>query len=655
MQNRSKRWLNNNAFSVNAVAAIAIGAMLIFSVSGFKAFADVLQADALDSSTLSVSVEKGETTDVQYWLVGNGPDGCNVDSTHKATVTLTVPSGVSASKSSFDLDKCKDGSNNNAATITFTGVTEGGPYTVNVASVSGGKSGNNGYNDGPADGLKITVTSPPPPADTTAPTVDSTDPDDDATGVAIDSDVSATFSEKIKASTLSTSTFTVGEGDDNIGGSVSLSSDGLTATFTPAVDLAYSTTYTATIKSTVTDEAGNQLGTDYTWTFTTEAAPDSIAPTTTSTLDPSSPNGQNGWYVSSPVTVTLSAEDNAGGSGVKSTTYEIDGGSAQTYSGPFTVSGDGSHTITFRSEDNNGNVETDQSVSVQIDQTKPTITGSATPAANADGWNNEDVTVAFDCQDATSDIASCEGGTTLTTETDTTGTTVTGTATDKAGNTATTNVGPIKIDKTKPTNIQFTGGQITDGSTYYFGFVPSPPTGCTAEDVLSGLDNCSVDSTNGGSAIGTHSYVANAVDNADNSDSKTLAYTVNPWTLSGYKSPVTMSPNAPTEIVWNTLKGGQTAPLKFEIFAGSTEITSTTVNNSPVGTFKTQKISCTTDPTPVEDPLDLTTTGGTTFRFDSTSGQFVQNWQTAKAPNTCYTATFTAQDGSSLTAYFKLK
>ena len=181
----------------------------------------------------------------------------------------------------------------------------------------------------------------------------------------------------------------------------------------------------------VTDEAGNQLGSDYTWTFTTEAAPDAIAPTTTATLDPSSP--VSGWYVS-PVTVTLSAEDNAGGSGVESTTYEIDGGSTQTYSGSFTISDDGSHTVTFRSKDNNGNVEADQSVSVKIDQTKPTITGSATPAANTDGWNNEDVTVAFDCQDATSGIASCEGGTTLTTETDTTGTTVTGTATDKAGN-----------------------------------------------------------------------------------------------------------------------------------------------------------------------------------------------------------------------------
>src|SRR5215212_1070620 len=169
MQNQVKRRLNNT--NVNVMAAIAIGAMLVFSASGMKAFADNLQADALNSSTLSVSVQQGETTDVQYWLVANGADGCNVDATHPATVTLDVPLGVSASDNPFDITQCKVGNNNNAVTITFTGDTTGGPYTVDVASITGGKSGNNGYIDNQADGLTVTVTTPPAPTDITAPTV----------------------------------------------------------------------------------------------------------------------------------------------------------------------------------------------------------------------------------------------------------------------------------------------------------------------------------------------------------------------------------------------------------------------------------------------------------------------------------------------------
>lgn len=519
------------------LSSLAVAAVLVFATTGQYAFADNLQADALDSSTLSVSIEEGNDTDVEYWLVANGADGCNVDATHAATVTLNLPSGVSASQNPFTLNQCKVGTSNNGVTITFTGDSAGGPYDITVTSITGGKAGNNGYNTNPANALDITVTEPPAPSDTTA-------------------------------------------------------------------------------------------------------------PTTTATLDPSSPDGDNNWYVSD-VTVTLSAEDNSGGSGVDSTTYEIDGGSTQTYSAPFTVSDNGEHTVTFRSEDNDGNVESDQSVTFKIDQTKPTIDGTATPAANSDGWNNEDVSITFECDDATSGIASCDGDTTLTDETDTTGVTVAGTATDNAGNSDTDDAGPIKIDKTDPTNVHFTDGALENNGVYYYGLVPAAPTDCTAEDALSGLDHCSVDSSNGGTSIGSHSYGATAVDNADNEASITLSYTVNHWTLNGFYQPVDPGTTV------NTVKAGSTVPFKFEVLAGSTEFTSTSFNNSPVGTFSAKKVSCTTGSS--EDTIEVTSTGGTSFRYDTTSGQFVYNWQTPKNTGSCYDTTFTAQDGSTLTAHFKLK
>ena len=79
-------------------------------------------------------------------------------------------------------------------------------------------------------------------------------------------------------------------------------------------------------------------------------------------------------------------------------------------------------------------------------------------------------------------------------------------------------------------------------------------------------------------AAGTHTVKASATDNAGNIGTDPHTYNVKNWILKGFYQPVDMSPNAPTDIVWNTLKGGQTVPLKFEIFA-DTEFTSTTFNN----------------------------------------------------------------------------
>jgi hypothetical protein len=99
------------------------------------------------------------------------------------------------------------------------------------------------------------------------------------------------------------------------------------------------------------------------------SAPDSIPPTTSKSL--SGASGDNGWYTSD-VQVTLTASDNSGGSGVKVTQYKIDDGAWQTYTGPITVSGDGRHTVSYRSQDNEGNWESTKQVAVPIDATAPT-------------------------------------------------------------------------------------------------------------------------------------------------------------------------------------------------------------------------------------------------------------------------------------------
>jgi hypothetical protein len=104
--------------------------------------------------------------------------------------------------------------------------------------------------------------------DTTPPTVSSTIPINNATDVAINTTISANFSEAMDYSTTTADTFLV-SGSGNIAGTVTYS--GTTATFTPTTNLDYNKTYTATITNGTKDSAGNALQTNYTWSFTTQS------------------------------------------------------------------------------------------------------------------------------------------------------------------------------------------------------------------------------------------------------------------------------------------------------------------------------------------------------------------------------------------------
>lgn len=120
--------------------------------------------------------------------------------------------------------------------------------------------------------------------DTTAPTVTLTVPADVATGVALNSKVTATFSEDMTATTISGTTFTLtGPGGAVVAGGVTYVAAVKTATFVPTANLASGTMYTATITTGATDLAGNPLALAKAWTFTTGTTADSVPPTVLST------------------------------------------------------------------------------------------------------------------------------------------------------------------------------------------------------------------------------------------------------------------------------------------------------------------------------------------------------------------------------------
>jgi hypothetical protein len=110
---------------------------------------------------------------------------------------------------------------------------------------------------------------------------------------------------------------------------------------------------------------------------TADLQPETTAPTTSAVLNPSAPNGSNGWYTTD-VTISLSASDDC--SGVAATEYSLDGTNWMPYSGSILISNEGATTISYRSTDRAGNVETVKPVTVQIDKTAPTITLTANPS-----------------------------------------------------------------------------------------------------------------------------------------------------------------------------------------------------------------------------------------------------------------------------------
>ena len=106
------------------------------------------------------------------------------------------------------------------------------------------------------------------------PVVESTIPAPGATGVSLNQKISATFNKEMDPATFivpATTSFTVETGGAKINGVVTYS--GLVATFSPSTLLLATTEYTARIKTTAKDLAGNALQTEYVWKFITGVAP----------------------------------------------------------------------------------------------------------------------------------------------------------------------------------------------------------------------------------------------------------------------------------------------------------------------------------------------------------------------------------------------
>ncbi|MFN8491577.1 MAG: glycine-rich protein [Caldilineaceae bacterium] len=241
--------------------------------------------------------------------------------------------------------------------------------------------------------------------------------------------------------------------------------------------------------------------------------PDTTPPVANPTHSP--PPAPSGWN-NTNVTVTWNWIDPATGY-----TTGIDAANCTTSS---VSSGAGRVTVTATCKDRAGNTGT-ATYQALVDPSAPVAHPSQSPAANAAGWNNTDVTVNWNwaftgavidtANCTTSSVSSGEGALTLS-----------AICKDVALNQRTATYA-VKVDKSAPA-VAVTG--VTAGASYPLGSVPT--VACSTTDGVSGIATQATLSVTGGNPDGTGNFTATcsgATDLAGNSAAAvSVAYTITP-------------------------------------------------------------------------------------------------------------------------------
>jgi hypothetical protein len=640
----------------NALSLALIVAMLFTSA----ALADNVQDDVSGSGPVAFAA--GGSTTIKYWIQDTGSDGCGASDGTPAVITINAPAGVTASPASLTFTACGTLSTNTQS-VVYTS-SSAGTYAVTLGATD---SGGDGYNTNPAN-VTLNVNAP---SDNTGPVITSNVSGtlgsngwytsdvtvswsvvDNESAISSSSGCGSTTINSDTAGTTLTCSATSAGGTSSqsvtikrdatvptISGSASPAANGagwnntdVAVAFTCADSLSgiASCGPNATLSGEGTDQSATGTAVDAAGNSASATVSnidiDKTTPTITGSTD--RPANGNNWY-NADVTVTFTCGD--GGSGVASCSAPstLGEGAGQSVTGTATDYADNSNSATVSG--------------INIDKTAPTISASISPAAAGTGWYNSTTgapTVSFSCNDTGGSglAGACPSAVTLGEGADQS--VSGGPVSDAAGNVSgTTTLSNIDVDLTTP-SVALVGGP-ANNTSYYFGSVPAAPT-CNASDVTSGLAACNVSGYS--TAVGTHSVTATASDNAGNSASASATYTVLAWTTGGFYQPVDMGG------VWNTVRNGSTVPLKFELWAGSTELT----DIASVKSITSAVVQCTAGS---EDAIEtvVTATGGTTLRYDATAGQFIFNWKTPATANKCYRVTMEAQDGSKIIALFKLK
>ena len=163
--------------------------------------------------------------------------------------------------------------------------------------------------------------------DPNAPRVIATTPASASKGIALNSIVSARFSETMNPATLTNTSFSVRAGGSvsDISGAVSMSADKRSAIFTPNPGLSANTRYTLTLTTAVQDATNSGLISNVNSSFTTGAALDNTPPTVTGT---SPVSGATSVPTNSVITANFSEAINP--ATLTSATFKVSSGTPST-------------------------------------------------------------------------------------------------------------------------------------------------------------------------------------------------------------------------------------------------------------------------------------------------------------------------------------
>jgi peptidoglycan/xylan/chitin deacetylase (PgdA/CDA1 family) len=226
------------------------------------------------------------------------------------------------------------------------------------------------------------------------------------------------------------------------------------------------------------DTNGNQVGSDsVTVTVDNSGGPPPDTTPPTSTISCNQSPCSNDTY-NAAVSVSLSASDDAGGSGVKEIRYTTDGSdptasSGTVYSGTFSLTSN--TTIKYRAFDNAGNAEAVNTQVIRIDRVAPTSSIFCGGNACSSSYYNSAVSIGLAASDTGgagvaeiryttdgSDPSSSNGTVFSSDFTVSSTTTVKYRAFDNAGNAEPVNSALIKVDTTPPSStISCNGGSCT--------------------------------------------------------------------------------------------------------------------------------------------------------------------------------------------------
>lgn len=283
-------------------------------------------------------------------------------------------------------------------------------------------------------------------------------------------------------------------------------------------------------------------------------------------------------------------------------------------------------SLTGTCEDLAGNTAGDEVTGINIDMTEPVISGSRSPSPNANGWNDSDVLVGFDCADtglvqsgiATDTVAD----TTVTSEGADQSVTSSGSCVDRADNAAdAATVNGISIDKTAPSLVGAPTASPNAAGWYHHDVTIA----WGASDALSGIDGAApADATISAEGSGLTAS-ASVSDMAGNTTTATSAPPVNIDKTAPIVSVTGVAQDATYTLGAVPVAGCSTAdPL-----SGVKTFASVSIAGGPVGTMTA---TC----TGAEDNAGNTASAQATYRVVFAWAGFFQpvdsvGWNSAKA------------------------